>query len=133
KVLGDAREKAAFDGLVNLLNDGQPRVRFFSAQALGKLSEKSATPALLDLLARNADKDAYIRHAAVFALANLADAGALIARAHDENVSVRLGIVEVMRRLAMADVAQFLADGDSRIVAEAARAINDVPIEGARP
>jgi quinoprotein glucose dehydrogenase len=133
KMLGDAHEKAAFDGLIKLLNDEKPRVRFFAAQALGKLGEKSATPALLDLLARNADKDACIRHAAVFALANLGETGAIMARAHDENASVRLAIVGVMRRLAMPEGAQFLGDADPRIVAEAARAINDVPIEEARP
>jgi quinoprotein glucose dehydrogenase len=132
KVLGDAHEMLAYVGLIKLLNDQKPRVQFFAAQALGKLGEKSAAPALIDLLARNADKDAYIRHTAVFALANLGDREALTTRAHDESASVRLGIVEVMRRLAMPEVTQFLADSDPRIVAEAARAINDVPIEGAR-
>ena len=42
-----------------------------------------------------------------------------------------MGVLLALRRLGDAEVARFLKDSDPRLVLEAARAINDVPIEGA--
>jgi quinoprotein glucose dehydrogenase len=132
KVLGESHTTAAYEQIVAVLKDEKPRVRFFAAQALGKLGNPGAAP-LIYLLAANADHDAYLRHAAVFALASLHDSGAVMKAAHSDNAAVRLGMCEVLRRWAAPEIAQFLSDKDPRIVAEAARAINDVPIEAARP
>ena len=86
-------------------------------------------PPLGNLFRDNADKDPYLRHAGVMALVALADKDALIGLAKDPSASVRLGSLLAMRRLGMSEVTQFLKDADPRIVLEAARAINDQPID----
>src|SRR5581483_3446348 len=48
-----------------------------------------------------------------------------------ESAAVRIGGVLVARRYQTPEIAQYLNDPDPRIVLEAARAINDVPIDGA--
>lgn len=134
KVLGESHCAAAFDALIALTKDAQPRVLFFAAQALGKLGNKAAVPAILDLLARNADKDAFVRHSCVTALAGIGDRDAVLAAARSSDPSVRLGVLETLRRWHSPDVAIFLHGyPDGRLLLEAARAINDVPIEAARP
>ncbi len=132
RILGEGQRASAYDKLVSLLKDGEPRVRFFAAQSLGKLGRKSATPALLALLRENADRDPYLRHAAVHALATLDERKELLQAGKDENASVRLGALLALRRLQSDEVAHFLHDLDVRVAVEAARAINDVPIEGAQ-
>ena len=133
KVLGEARYAGGYEGLVGLLKDTQPRVQFFAAQGLGKIGNKGAVPAILDLLGRNADADAFIRHACFTALAAIDDKPTVLAAATSENASVRLGVLETLRRWESPEAARFLNDIEPRIVLEAARAINDVPINAARP
>ena len=133
KVLGEARYIGGYESLIGLLKDTQPRVQFFAAQALGKIGNKAAVPAILDLLARNADKDAFIRHVCFTALAAIDDKPAVLAAANSENASVRLGVLETLRRWESPEVARFLYDIEPKIVLEAARAIDDVPINTARP
>ena len=53
--------------------------------------------------------------------------------ATDASVAVRRAALLAYRRQAHAEVARFLADVDGELVLEAARAINDVPIEPAMP
>ncbi len=133
KVLGDRRFPSAFDALLKAVNDPSPRVQFFAAMGLSKLARKEAVPAIVTLLRSNADKDPYLRHAAVMALTALADNDKLAAAAKDSSASVRMGALLAMRRLKAAGIDQFLSDADPRIVLEAARAIHDVPISGAMP
>ncbi len=133
KVLGEQRVPAALEGLLALLKDPSPRVRSFAAMAAGKLGRKEAVAPLLDLLRENADQDAYLRHAGCIALAWIGDAAALAARAKDESVSVRLGSVVALRRMGRPEVAAFLEDSDPSVVLEAARAINDYPVNAALP
>ena len=133
KVAGDLREQRGLDGLVKLLTDDSPRVRFFAAQSLGKLGRKEATPALLQVLRDNKDRDAYLRHAAVVALERINDRPALVAAAGDSSPAVRLGVLLALRRLGSKEVAVYLNDSEPRLVLEAARAINDVPITDALP
>jgi quinoprotein glucose dehydrogenase len=98
---------------------------------LGKLGRRESIPALFDLLAENADKDPYLRHAGVVALIGANDIDALINHVRHPNESVRMGILLAMRKLERNEIASFLADASPRIVTEAARAINDQPIPGA--
>ncbi len=133
KTLGDVRAAAAADRLVKLLADAEPRVKFFAAQALGRLGCKQAVPAVLALLRGNADRDAYLRHAAVMALAGANDVPALRKAAEDSSASVRLGVLLALRRLHSPEVARFLADSEPSLVLEAARAVYDLPIEAALP
>jgi quinoprotein glucose dehydrogenase len=133
KVVGDGPAAAALEPLMSLMRDPQSRVRFFAAMALGKLGRKEATPALLHMLRDNADRDAFLRHAGVMALSGIGDREALHEGAKDSSAAVRLAVLLTYRRLASALVAGFLNDADPRLVLEAARAINDVPISAAMP
>ena len=125
--------KESASALMHLLDDESPRVRFCATQSLGKLGKREAVSPLLDLLRRNADQDATIRHAAIYALVRIGDTDALLAAAKDNSASVRLGACLALRRLMHPGIAQFLDDPDPRIVLEAARAIADLPIEPALP
>jgi quinoprotein glucose dehydrogenase len=133
KVLGDARVRGALDGLIKLLGDDSSRVRFFAATSLGKLGDRKATPAILTMIEQNDDRDPYLRHAAVMAMLGIQDpdpARGMVAQARP---AVRMAVTIALRRLRSPEVAQFLSDPDPRIVLEAARAINDEPIEAAMP
>jgi quinoprotein glucose dehydrogenase len=133
KVLGDNTVASAYDALLTRLQDEAPRVRFFAAQSLGKLRRADATPALIEYLRRNQDRDAYERHAAVHALERIGATPALAAAAQDSSRAVRLGVLLVYRRLGDARIAAFMRDADPLIVREAARAINDQPVNEALP
>jgi quinoprotein glucose dehydrogenase len=131
KVLGDRRYSKAFTGLLNALQDQSPRVRFFAALGLGKLGRVDALPALFTMLKQNADQDPYLRHAGVMGLSRIGDVDALLARARDESSAIRMGVLLALRRLQRPEIALFLTDTNSALVLEAARAVNDEPINGA--
>ena len=131
KVIGERRDPRAFSGLIKSLDDQSARTRFFAAIALGKLARPDAMPALFSLLRKNADQDPYIRHAGVMGLSLIGDVPRLLAAAHDESVSVRMGVLLALRRLQRPEIALFLKDPSPALVLEAARAINDEPINGA--
>ncbi len=136
KTLGDLTgvwEPDVMHAATAALADASPRVRCFAALALAKRGDATALPAILTMLRENADKDQYLRHAGVMALAGIKDAKTLAAAAKDESRSVRLAALIAMRRLEMKEVAQFLNDPDPLLVIEAARAINDAGITGADP
>jgi quinoprotein glucose dehydrogenase len=125
KVLGDAKAASAASSLVPLLSDTAPRVRFFAAEALGRLAYKPAFPSIVQMLAADADTDVYLRHAGSAALASIGDGAAVAALAQHASRGVRLSAVVALRRMRDAGVARFLDDPDELVVVEAARAIND--------
>jgi quinoprotein glucose dehydrogenase len=131
KVLGDARYQPAFDGLIKLLEDSSARSRFFAAMNLGKLGSPKAIPPIEAMLRANADKDPLLRHAGVMAMTWIGDMDVLSSAARDAAPSVRMAALLAMRRLHRGEIAEFLGDSDPAIVLEAARAINDDPINGA--
>jgi quinoprotein glucose dehydrogenase len=133
KVLGEAREPAALDRLMRSLEDTSPRVRFFAAIALGKLGSPKAIQPLLGLLERNDDQDPYLRHAGVMGLAGAGNPAAWKAAPHARSAAARMAILLALRRVGDPDIARFLSDADPRLVLEAARAINDLPIATAVP
>jgi len=130
KVLGERGDVAAGDELLRLFHDPSARVRFFGATAAGRL-RLDCTAAAIDLLRENDDRDAYLRHAAVMALAGRGSVPEMLKSANDSSPAVRVGVLLALRRLASPEVARFLNDPDPRIVLEAARAINDAPIDAA--
>ncbi|WP_165075267.1 PVC-type heme-binding CxxCH protein [Paludisphaera rhizosphaerae] len=132
-LLGEGRVAAAFDGLIAATRDKSPRVRFFAAMALGKIGRSEAVGPILEMLRRNADKDAYLRHSGVMGLAGIGDVPALLAAAGDDSPAVRAGVLLTLRRLKRPEVARFLTDADPALVLEAARAINDALIPEALP
>jgi quinoprotein glucose dehydrogenase len=133
KVLGDGSVIKAYDGLLKLLHDQSARVRFFAAISLGKLGRKEAAQPLFEMVRADADEDPYLRHAAVMGLARLGEIQPLTAAARDISPAVRLAAVVALRRLERPEVANFLKDADEGVVREAARAINDQPINAALP
>ena len=130
KVLGDLR--AGLHPLIARLDDAHPRVRFMAAIALGKLGKKEAFEPLVEMIRKNGDRDAFLRHAGVMGLAGIGDVRALASKSTDESRPVRLAALLALRRLEREEVQEFLADADPQIVVEAARAISDVPIPGAQ-
>ena len=124
KVIGDIRYKAG-DQLVPLLAHENARVRFFAAQALGRLKEAKAVQPLLDLISRNNDEDLYLRHAAVLALSRIGQEAPIAALVDNPSKALRTAAVLVLRRMKSEKVAMFLKDQDELIVTDAARAIND--------
>ncbi len=131
KVLGDARAPEALAALINLAGDAAPLARYHAVLSLGKLNQLSALPAVLAMLRNNNDADPNLRHAGVMALTAFNDRVALNAAAKDPSLGVRMASLLAMRRLKFDDVAQFLTDAEPRIVREAARAINDAPVNAA--
>lgn len=131
KVLGDARASEAMTGLVKLANDPEASVRFQAMMGLGKLNQLSALPAILAMLRANNDADPLLRHAGVMALTAFNDRATLRSAAKDPSVGVRMASLLAMRRLKFDDLELFLSDAEPRIVREAARAINDAPVNGA--
>ena len=133
KVLGQQRWKQGDSKLVELLADPVPRVRYFAAQTLGLNRHQAAFPAIVKLIRDNQDADPYLRHAGMIALKNLDDRPQLWELRKDTSPAVRLATLLVLRRLQDPGVSYFLQDADPWIVTEAARAINDLPLESETP
>lgn len=134
KVLGDVKYTNAASAFIPLLLHENDRVKFYAAQALGRIEYQSAVQPLLDMLLANADTDVYLRHVAVLALSRIGTVAPIVALADSPNRSLRIAAVLVLRRLQNEEVAKFLNDKDEYIVTEAARAINDDwSIESALP
>lgn len=132
--------------LAKLLTDASMRVRFHAAMAVGKTHDNRYLPAIVQMLADNANKDAYLRHAGAFALRRAIDKTLLISLATHASPAVRLAAVVAIRDIAQdafriqkgTDAAMlppnfsqvlaiFLDDSDPAVVAEAARALYEDP------
>lgn len=133
RVLGDHRYAPALPGLVQALGDQEPRVRMFAAIACARLGDEAAVESLYTLAKGAADDDTVLRSVAAYGLARCASEERLARGALDSNVYARLISVVALRRQGSAEVARFLYDPDPLVVVEAARAINDVPIDAALP
>ncbi|WP_419212195.1 HEAT repeat domain-containing protein [Maribacter sp. X9] len=125
KVLGDLKYAPSADQLIPLTAHENDRVKFFAAQALGRLAYEKAIDPLLEMITANNDQDLYLRHAAVLALSRIGKTEPILALANNENRSLRLAAVLVLRKLQEPKIDVFLSDSDEYIVTETARAIND--------
>jgi len=128
-----------------MLTDKSSRVKAHAAAAYGKTedeavdlpglmfpsSEAATYYPLFDLLQSNADKDVYLRQAAVQGLVGLTRNGDDLFNAWSlqkvkyDTPAVRMGVVLALRRLHSAKLGAFLTDTEPKIVVEAARAIHD--------
>jgi quinoprotein glucose dehydrogenase len=128
------------ESLLKLLQQGEPRVQAAAAVAYGRMNQEELevkpTSAevykpLFDLLKSNADKDVYLRQAAVQGLVTMTkNPGDLYTawsgmKKEYDTPSVRLGVVLALRRMECKMLDKFLDDAEPKIVAEAARAIHD--------
>ena len=97
------------------------------------------TQPLFDLLSSNNNADAYVRQAAVEGLVRATNDPAKLLAAYAAkptnaaSPAVRLGVVLALRKQRGAELAQFVADGEPIVQAEAARAICDENITAAMP
>ncbi len=134
KVCGWAKAAKLAPKLEQALADRSSRVRFFAAISRGQIGSagKATTAKLVRMLRENADTDPYLRHAGVMGLAGCARRAELLHFAGDPSCAVRMGVLLAMRRRRMTEVARFLDDPNHLLVVEAARAIHDAPIPGAR-
>lgn len=128
KVLGELRAKEARKSLLAMLNDLEPRAQFFASQALVKIPSIDNLPGLIDLLDKNQNKDVYIRHGCVVALAAINDAKALAGYSKNNSLGIRMGATLALRQLESEEISNFLTDTNQEIADEAARAIYDIPI-----
>lgn len=128
KVLGELAAKEARKPLLLKLNDSEPRVQFFASQALAKLPSIENLPNLIELLEKNQNKDVYLRHGCVVALAAINDAKALSAYSKNSSLGIRMGVTLALRQLESEEISNFLGDASQEIADEAARAIYDIPI-----
>ncbi len=128
RVLGDARHEPSAAHLAQLLTDDSERVRFFAALALGSLQHKEAIEPIMSMLRVNNGLDRQLAHAGVVALELIGDREQVQRFARDESIAVRMTVLLVQRRWADPRIVQFLDDAELKIVTEAARAINDLPL-----
>ena len=133
KFIGLTHDETERDLLLRLLQDAEPRVRFFATQALGKFGGSDAVEPLLAMLRDNADRDSYVRHAGVLALSQCASPTVLAAKSSDSSDAVRTACLLALRQKGRIEVARFLADKNPQLMLEAARAIHDAPIKEALP
>ncbi len=133
KVLGDVEPlDGVEEKLIERLADESARVRSFAALTLGQWKSQAAVEPLLKVAEENNDRDPWLRHAVVKALADI-NAPAELMASQNRPASVRRVILLALRRLKRPEVAGFLADEDPSLVLEAARAIHDEPIADALP
>lgn len=128
KVLGESNLTSTTKTMIPLLKDNSLRVQFFAAIALGTLKSDAAIKPIMEMLRTNAGKDRYLTHAGVVALERIENRDQLQLFATDKSPAVRMAVLLVQRRWRDPHISQFLNDVDLKIVTEAARAINDLPL-----
>lgn len=142
------------EAVPGLMVDPNLRVRAAATVAYGKLgdsrlrahfpaAERAFYAPLFDVLKSNNDQDVYLRQAAVMGLVHSVSNPVDLVNAWKQTreaekakydvPAVRMGVVLALRKLKSEKVADFLADADEKVVAEAARAAYDERIEGAIP
>ncbi len=130
--------EAEIDGdalpLSQLITEQPPRVQFAAGIAIGKLRAATHLPAVLEMLAKNNNRDIYLRHAGIYALQHAATSPSELVELHEHpSQAVRLAAVVALRRLNDGNVAEFLGDKDISVRDEAIRAIYDKGLESERP
>ena len=153
RTLGDLRYQPAAVSVTAKLKDTDPRVRMFAALAVGRMKYAAALPEVIEMLRANGHSDPWLRHAGVMALTGIKDRSALSRYATDQDPVIRMSVLLTVRKWMLesqeiwistesddiptyapdsADVdswVAFLNDSDLQIVVEAARAINDLPLD----
>jgi quinoprotein glucose dehydrogenase len=149
RVLSDRGVVGYYSDYLELMQHPNLRVRFFGVKWLWKTLEagfqevqhSESTKTLVSLrqngpvfkvLHDDKGRDDYVQHACVMALTQMNDLAGLVEAAGNESEYIRMGAVLALRKLERQEISIFLRDQNDDIVAEAARAINDVPINGAQ-
>lgn len=146
RVAGECRQsRAVYEILLSMLRgDASTRVKSLAAISLGRLSlrpdvpielARDAVDVLLAGLAANQNADTVLRHAYVMGLTGVGQKSPQLLAEAVERPShfERLGVLLALRRLHDPLVSRFLSDPEPDLVLEAARAINDEPIDALTP
>jgi len=131
KLVGDLAWANAVPLALQALEENEPRVAGFAAEALGKIGDARALRPLVERVARAGEGDPWLWHQLTWAMVGCAPGDALAGLAAADAPAVRRAAVVALRRRADPVLARFLADPDPLVAAEAARAIYDTPVEGA--
>ncbi len=139
RTLGDSCAlEPAWREAAELARDPEPRVKMLALLSLARLGRALGKPPfdptdlLVSLARENNDADPFLTHAIVDAVVPHAATPGLLAKLEgDANPVVRRIALLAHRRMGQPEIARFLTDPEPRLVTEAARAINDVPIAGA--
>ena len=129
QILGESTHTNAFEKIQKLITSDTPRVAYFATIAAGHLGNPRTQ--VVGMLAQNKNRDVYLRHAGVVALALSQTSEQLATLSSHESQSVRLAAVLALRKQQSPLVEIFLQDVDLNVATETARAIHDVPIVGA--
>jgi quinoprotein glucose dehydrogenase len=133
RTLADGSRSTDLAPVINAMADTSPRVRSFAAQAVAKLAGPEACEGIIQLLRQNNGNDRVLQHVGALALAKSASVDQRVAASKDVSPAVRKAIAVAFRMRGESEIAPMLQDSDPLVVLEAARAINDLPIVGARP
>jgi quinoprotein glucose dehydrogenase len=134
RVIADAPFSGEALPLGTLLHDPSPRVRFAAGIAIGKLKAIGHYSAVLDFIKKNNNRDAYLRHAGIYALEHIVkDHYQLGALFSFDSPAVRLAAVVALRRLKSEEIARFINDPDPTVQDEVIRAICDLDLQNIRP
>lgn len=133
KIIGETGRAMGLPLITPMLKDTSPRVQMFAAIALSKFNRPEIEQPIKEMLRANDNKDLYVRHGGVMALASIKDSKVLAAIAVDPSAAVRMGAVLALRRQRSTDISAFLDDKDATVAVEAARAINDLTLTNAMP
>ncbi len=142
KTIGETGHSKAPTILIGLLKDESLRVRSLAAISLNRLASRAkkdpdwlpvAKDAIVQMLEVNQGKDPWVLHSGVMGLVGQRSADHLVDLFDHESAHIRKAVVLALRRFKDDRIARFLKDTDLSIASEAARAINDQPIDTATP
>ena len=71
RVLGDHRYSAGLQELIEALGDQHPRVAMYAGIGLGRISNESAIPAIIEALKFNDGKDRFLQHGLMMGLSGM--------------------------------------------------------------
>jgi quinoprotein glucose dehydrogenase len=131
RLAGELALAPAIRPVMNRLRDEDPAVRLEAALALGHLDWRRSVPNLVAMLRRDGEKDPFLLHAGVTAIARLTKAEEMIELGTSPNPAVRRVALLVMRRQRSPELRMFLEDDLESLRVEAGRAIHDLDLEDA--
>jgi quinoprotein glucose dehydrogenase len=123
KLIGEAKVSGEGAVLVGMLADPEPRVRFFAAQALGKIGGAEATGPLIKLASQTSAAEAHLRDAVSTALMRTASPEKLAELTKDAAVNTRACALLALGKMRNPKAYAFLDDTTPFIAENAARII----------
>lgn len=134
RVIADAGVAGDLLPLGKLLSDDSFRVRFAAGIAIGKTKSLGHYSAVIDFIRKNNNRDAYLRHAGIYALEHMStDPRQIGVFATENSAALRLAAVVALRRLNSMEVARFINDPDPAVQDEVIRAIHEKEMDDMRP